>query len=201
MTVCVAFDLDMTLIDPRPGFAALVAHLAQETSQELDVEKFVSELGPPLVDMFVDCGAAPSTIDYLVREFRDQYPDYVIPHTTALPGVTEALDAVKQIGGQVLVVTGKYEPNALRHVKAFNWPVDVLVGNVFGAGKAVALREYDAFAMVGDHPGDMLGAQQAGILPLGVATGAYTATQLLEAGAEEVLADLTEFSLWLTQNV
>ena len=42
------FDLDMTLIDTRPGFAATLAVLAEETGVDLDVEELSSRLGPPL---------------------------------------------------------------------------------------------------------------------------------------------------------
>ena len=44
----VGFDLDMTLIDTRPGFAATLAVLAAETGVELDVEEISGRLGPPL---------------------------------------------------------------------------------------------------------------------------------------------------------
>ena len=44
----VGFDLDMTLIDTRPGFAACLRVLAEETGLGFDVEGMVEALGPPL---------------------------------------------------------------------------------------------------------------------------------------------------------
>ena len=44
----VGFDLDMTLIDTRPGCAATLTVLAAETGTDLDVEEISSRLGPPL---------------------------------------------------------------------------------------------------------------------------------------------------------
>ena len=42
----VGFDLDMTLIDTRPGFAATLSVLAEETGTVLDVEDLSNRLGP-----------------------------------------------------------------------------------------------------------------------------------------------------------
>ena len=44
----VGFDLDMTLIDTRPGFAACLIALGEETGVQFDVDGLVSRLGPPL---------------------------------------------------------------------------------------------------------------------------------------------------------
>ena len=44
----VGFDLDMTLIDTRPGFAACLTALGEEAGVEFDVASLVERLGPPL---------------------------------------------------------------------------------------------------------------------------------------------------------
>jgi phosphoglycolate phosphatase len=44
----VGFDLDMTLIDTRPGIAAVWDALAAETGVVIDSTDAVSRLGPPL---------------------------------------------------------------------------------------------------------------------------------------------------------
>ncbi|NUV50253.1 HAD family hydrolase, partial [Streptomyces sp. CAI-78] len=44
----VGFDLDMTLIDSRPGIGAAYRVLAAETGVPIDVDLVVSRLGPPL---------------------------------------------------------------------------------------------------------------------------------------------------------
>ena len=44
----------------------------------------------------------------------------------------------------------------------------------------------------GDAPQDMLAAREAGVVPIGVATGVYTAQQLTSAGAGKVFSDLQD---------
>ncbi|MGH8827158.1 MAG: HAD family hydrolase, partial [Jiangellaceae bacterium] len=68
----------------------------------------------------------------------------------------------------------------------------------YAEAKGKALRERGATTYVGDHPGDMRGAQVAGATAVGVTTGGHNALALREAGAEVVLADLLDFPFWLT---
>lgn len=47
MPFTVGFDLDMTLIDPRPGMAAVLNEVGARTGHDLDGERFAANLGPP----------------------------------------------------------------------------------------------------------------------------------------------------------
>lgn len=114
-----------------------------------------------------------------------------------MPGADEALAAVRAHGGRALVVTGKFERNAELHLKALDWQVDRLAGDVFAAAKGDVLIDEGASIYVGDHLGDIVGAKTAGAVAVGVATGPYRADELVEAGADVVFADLTEFPAWL----
>lgn len=194
----VGFDLDMTLIDPRPGMVAALHALGAETGFELDGERFAANLGPPLDHVLRDFGVPDDRVAELVTRFRELYPDIVVPATVALPGAADALDAVRAAGGRILVVTGKYRPNAARHLAALGWEVDWLVGELWAGGKADALLDHHAGIYVGDHVGDMLGAVAARVHPVGVLTGPCDETQLRAAGARTVLPDLTGFRAWLT---
>ena len=44
----------------------------------------------------------------------------------------------------------------------------------------------------GDAPQDMKAGREAGILPIGVTTGLFTADQLTSAGAEKIIPDLKD---------
>jgi phosphoglycolate phosphatase len=190
----VGFDLDMTLIDPRPGMVTVLDALAEETGLPLDGRYFAANLGPPLDHVLRRFGAPEDQIPALVARFRELYPDIVVPATVALPGAADALAAVRAAGGRVLVVTGKYRANAARHLAALGWEVDWLVGELWAGGKATALREHGASIYVGDHVGDMVGAVTAGVYPVGVLTGPCDEIELRSAGAELVLPDLTGFA-------
>ncbi|NKQ55191.1 HAD family hydrolase [Amycolatopsis sp. K13G38] len=198
MGMTVGFDLDMTLIDPRPGMTAVMNVLGEEAGLALDGEYFAAHLGPPLDQVLREFGAPEDRIPALVARFRELYPEIVIPSTIALPGAHAALEAVRRAGGQTLVVTGKFGPNAERHVKALGFEVDVLVGELWADGKAAALREHRALAYAGDHLGDIRGALAAGVTPIGVATGPCAREELTAAGAEVVFDSLEEFPGWLS---
>jgi phosphoglycolate phosphatase len=197
----VGFDLDMTLIDARPGMVSCMAELARETGFDLDGEYFAANLGPPLAHILAEFGVPEPRIDAMVARFRELYPPIVIPGTVALPGADAALRAVREAGGRILVVTGKYQPNAALHVAALGWEVDWVIGELWAAGKGEALRAHQARIYVGDHTGDMLGARAAGSYPVGVTTGPCDVDQLRAAGAEVVLPDLTRFGDWLGEHL
>jgi pyridinium-3,5-biscarboxylic acid mononucleotide sulfurtransferase len=196
----VGFDLDMTLIDTRPGFAATLAVLAERTGVALDVEEMSSRLGPPLSHLLAPHYPADQ-IDGLVDEFRAHYPDHAVAPTLALPGAHESLAAVRRHGGRSVVVTGKYTPNAALHVEALDFGIDALVGEVWGVGKAAVLSRHGASVYVGDHVHDVEGARAAGALSVSVLTGGCTEAELREAGTDVVLGDLTEFPAWLDEHV
>nr|WP_092529389.1 HAD hydrolase-like protein [Amycolatopsis arida] len=196
MRITIGFDLDMTLIDPRPGMVAAMDALAVESGLVLDGEHFAANLGPPLDHVLRDFGAPEARIPALVDRFRAIYPELVVPRTVALPGADAAVRAARA-GGGALVVTGKYAPNAALHLSTLGLEVDSLVGELWAAGKAQALRRHGAVVYVGDHRGDMLGAKAAGALAVGVTTGPCGRAELLAAGADVVLASLEEFPDWL----
>lgn len=193
----VGFDLDMTLIDPRPGMVLAMDEVRRRTGFPVDGERFASNLGPPLDGYFRGCGLDEEQILVGVREFRALYPEIVIPRTVGLPGAAESLAAVRAAGGSAVVVTGKYGPNAQLHLDALDWEVDHLVGELWSTEKAVALRRFGAKVYVGDHIGDVNGARAAGAFSVAVPSGPCTAQELLAAGADLVLDSLTEFPRWL----
>ncbi|MEV0297336.1 HAD hydrolase-like protein [Nocardia sp. NPDC050710] len=196
MTLTVGFDLDMTLIDSRPGVARAIDQLAVEFDMPLDGEKFSTRLGPPLAVLLADAGAPAELVPTLVTRYRELYPS-LVPTIPPMPGADAALDAVIARGGRILVVTGKHQPHAQLHVDELGWKVDHLAGDLWSAGKAAALATYGASVFVGDHEGDMRGARAADVVAVGVTTGPCTAEELHEAGADVILTDLMEFPGWL----
>lgn len=197
MPFTVGFDLDMTLIDPRPGMAAVMNEVGARTGYALDGEKFASNLGPPLDMIYREMGVPEEEVPDLVSLFRALYPEVVIPSTVALPGAAMALQCVRELGGSTMVVTGKYRKNAALHLEAMGWEVDHLYGELWATGKAESLKLHGAAVYVGDHIGDMRGAAGAGALGVGVVTGPCSRAELTEAGAAVVLEDLREFPEWL----
>ncbi|MFF3845877.1 HAD family hydrolase [Streptomyces sp. NPDC002328] len=197
-TLTVGFDLDMTLIDSRPGIHACYTELSRRTGRHIDADLVVTRLGPPLADELVNWFPADE-VEAVGDLYREIYPTVAITATPAMTGAREAMAAVRAAGGKTLVVTAKYEPNAALHLAHLGIEPDALVGDLWAEQKAAALREHGAHVYVGDHVGDVRGARAAGALSVAVATGPCDARELKAAGADVVLADLTEFPAWLAE--
>lgn len=196
----VGFDLDMTLIDSRPGIKAAYQELSARTGTFVDAEAAVTRLGPPL-EQEVRRWFPEERVAEISALYRELYPQHAIAATTVLPGAREALAAVRAAGGRTLVVTAKYEPNAQLHLTHLDLAPDAVIGSLWAEAKAEALRAHGAQIYVGDHTGDVRGAHTAGALSVAVATGPCDAQELRAAGAEVLLGDLTEFPSWLDRYV
>ncbi|TDC41626.1 HAD hydrolase-like protein [Micromonospora sp. KC213] len=188
----VGFDLDMTLIDSRPGIAACYRALTAKTGVHVDAELAVSRLGPPLRTEIAHWFPR-ERVDEAVDIFRELYPAYAITPSVLLPGAREAVAAVRARGGRVMVVTSKRDRLARLHLDHLGLVVDELVGDLFAEEKATALRTHGATLYVGDHVADMVAAEAAGVPGIGVATGPCDRDELRDAGARLVLDDLTGF--------
>ena len=192
----VGFDLDMTLIDSRPGVHAVMTELSRETGVPIDADAVVSRLGPPLDEELANWFPAEA-IPAVADRYRELYPDFAIKPTPAWAGAAECYAAVRAAGGRVLVVTAKYGPNAAQHLEHLGLVPDLLVGWHWGPKKGEALLEHGATVYVGDHIADIHGARAARAVAVSVATGPVPAAELEAAGADVVLADLRGFPAWL----
>jgi phosphoglycolate phosphatase len=192
VTPAVGFDLDMTLIDSRPGIHAAYTALTAETGVYVDADLAVTRLGPPLRAELREWFRADE-VEQAVKTYRALYPDYAIAPTVPMPGAVEALAAVREHGFRVVVVTSKIGRLAARHLEHLGMTADELAGDLFAEGKAAALVEHGVHWYVGDHVGDMVAATTAGVPGIGVTTGPCDADELSAAGATYVLSDLTGF--------
>ncbi|MGH3311840.1 MAG: HAD family hydrolase [Streptomyces sp.] len=195
----VGFDLDMTLIDSRPGIRAAYEALSAETGTYIDADLAITRLGPPLeqelAHWFPDERIAEAG-----ERYRELYPAYAIEPARAMPGAREAVDLVRAAGGRAVVVTAKHEPNAKLHLDRLGIQPDAVVGWLWAEAKGEALREYGAGVYVGDHTGDVRGAKTAGALSVAVPTGPCDAAELRAAGADVVLEDgLIGFPAWFAR--
>jgi uncharacterized protein len=192
----VGFDLDMTLIDARPGVRATWRALAEETGTSIDTELVASRLGPPVEQELANWFPG-AVIDPLADRYRALYPALAIESATEFAGAHEALAAVRRHGGRSVVVTGKHGPNARLHTEHLGLDVDAVVGGLWGDLKGGALVEHGASVYVGDHVLDVAAASAAGAVAVTVPTGPCSAGELASAGADVVLGGLDEFPGWL----
>lgn len=200
MTICVGFDLDMTLIDSRSGVADVMRALAAETGTYIDVAAVVNRLGPPLEQELAHWYPA-AEIPAMAERYRELYTTLGVRGTESMPGATDAIAAVNRAGGRAVVVSAKSEGHAVSVVERAGLAVDAVTGSLFGTAKGEALRAYDARVYVGDHLGDVDAAHAADAVSAAVATGMYTAGQLYARGADVVFDALNEFGDWLVTHL
>jgi phosphoglycolate phosphatase len=101
----VGFDLDMTLVDSRPGIRASMAALTQETGVPVDVDIVIDRLGPKLEWELAQWFPAEQ-VAHACKRYRAHYWEHCVGGgTILLPGARAAVEAVRTRDGRVLVVT------------------------------------------------------------------------------------------------
>jgi phosphoglycolate phosphatase len=192
----VGFDLDMTLIDSRPGVIATFAALNAEMGTEIDGAAIAARLGPTLESEMA--AYFPSeTVDEVCDRYRAIYAELGPPGSSLLPGAAEAFAAVRDRPGITLVITAKFEANAHRCLEHVGLAADHVVGWRHGPQKAETLRDHGAHVYVGDTLPDIAAARAAGAHAVGVTSGPVDADALRDAGADVVLDSLAAFPAWL----
>src|SRR3954447_26502102 len=96
----------MTLIDSRPGIAAVYRALTAQTGVWVDADLAVTRLGPPLRTEIREW-FPESQVEEAVTAYRKLYAEHAIGPTVPMPGAVEALAAVRSLGFRVVVVTSK----------------------------------------------------------------------------------------------
>lgn len=155
-------------------------------------------------DVLLDCGKA------LMPE--------LLEHGYALPGVIAALNRLSDHPTVVQsVLTGNIRENAENKLRLLGKSASLLDLDVGGYGsddivrshlvrvaQSKAGRKYgtafgrSSTVLVGDTERDVAAAHDGGARIIAVATGASSAEQLRQAGADVVLADVTELSAFLS---
>jgi phosphoglycolate phosphatase len=193
----VGFDLDMTLVDSRPGIRASLDALAHETGVPIDADVVIDRLGPKLEWELAHWFPAEQ-VENACDRYRAHYWDHCVgAGTLLLAGAHAAVDAVRVREGRVVVITAKTERLAHRCIESVGLEVDVVVGHVHGDEKRDALIAHGATIYVGDTMTDIQSAIDASATAVGVKTGPDDATKLLGAGAQVVLDSLEQFGAWL----
>jgi phosphoglycolate phosphatase len=193
----VGFDLDLTLLESRPGIRASLERLSKETGVAIDVDVVIGRLGPKLEWELAEWFPADQ-VDRMCDRYREIYWDECVgAGTTLLPGARAAVDAVRERDGQVVIITAKSVPLSLRCLAAVDIDADAIAGHVHGDEKRDAIREHSVGIYVGDTAADVRAAVDAPALAVGVTTGPDNAHTLGSAGADLVLDTLADFPAWL----
>ncbi len=204
----IVFDLDGTLIDSKKDLAnavnAMLVHRGRAPLADEIVYGYVGNGAPLLIRRALGPEASEADVTGALEYFLAYYREHMLDHTTLYPGVPEALDALREIGARLAVLTNKpvrfseailrglaidarffrvYGGNSFEHKKPHPIGIETLLAES-GESKASAW-------MVGDSAVDVRTARNAGIAAAGVTYGFQPET--LAADPPDVLVgDLRE---------
>jgi phosphoglycolate phosphatase len=189
----VGFDLDLTLIDSRPGLLATWAEFADETRIAVDLDAidrrgFSTKLEEELLHWVPADEVAPAAATY-----RRLYARHLEDGSEALPGAHDALSCVEEAGESPVVVTAKHGGSVQPCLDATGLRPHRVFSFVHGPEKSDVLRRIGASIYVGDTQADMVAAVDGGTVAVGVTTGSFDEDALRAAGAAHVLSSLVGF--------
>ena len=199
----ILFDLDGTLIDSAPDLHAAVNILiARRGLGPLSLDQVKSMIGngvKKLVERaFAACGVSLSgeALEAEHLAMIDVYGDHLTVLTTLMPGVPDVIEAVREDGVQVAVVTNKPQraAEAILDDLGLSPYLDAVIGGDAGVEKKPApdmlLAALDVLGVApGDSPVDVAAARAAGVL-IAAVRGGYTTVAVEELGADAVIDGL-----------
>lgn len=203
----VLFDLDGTLTDPSEGIVACIEHaLARMGGSAVPVGDLTRFIGPPLVGTFGHLLGTDdrSVIDDAIRWYRERFADVGLFENRIIDGMIPALESFAEHGVALRVATAKPTVYADRIIDHFDMRrfFPVVYGSELDGRKTdkVDLIDHilaeegwvgDATVMIGDRAHDVRGARAHGARSVGVLWGFGSERELVEAGADIVISEVS----------
>jgi phosphoglycolate phosphatase len=203
----VLFDLDGTITDPQAGITSCVAHALADAGIVVDdLSTLTGYIGPPLRDGFARFhGLEGDHGERAVAVYRERYLAEGIFDLEVVAGMPELVGDLHARGVTVAIATSKATGMAesivghlgLGPLIAFvggatldgsrSTKAEVIAHTLDGLG---AVPAGAAIAFVGDRHHDIDGARAHGLFAVGVRWGFAEPTELEDAGADAVVADV-----------
>jgi HAD superfamily hydrolase (TIGR01509 family) len=200
------FDLDGTLVDSVYQHVIAWQEALAECGIELSVWRIHRRIGMS-GGLFLDALQRETgrTLEpEVLRRLADLHAEYYLRRAAGvvpLPGARELLAVLHRRGVPFAIATSGAQATASSAIGLLGVPDDVPVVTrevvdrakpdphlFLAAAKLLGARPADCF-VVGDSVWDLLAAQRAGSLGIGVLSGGYGREELLAAGAYRVYAD------------
>ena len=199
------FDLDGTLTDSGEGIinSAILGleHFGIPVPSREELRVFV---GPPLDQTFIKFGVPADRAREAIEVFRSRYLVKGKFENFPYPGITEALQTLKEQGHRLFVATSKPEVTALEVLEKFELTqyFEQIVGATMDGSRShkadvIAyllnkLSDVPAIVMVGDTAFDVTGAAAHGIPTIGVSWGYGEVADMEKAGALAIAHSMDE---------
>jgi phosphoglycolate phosphatase len=209
----VLFDLDGTLVDHFAAIhrchAQVRRHFGLPEPTPEDVRRAVGGGLENALRRILGPAHADKVEEGLVV-FRAHWDRTMLDDVTALPGALGLLAALHHAGVRPGVLTNKHAGSS--RLICTHLGMDPFLTGVFGAGDTPWLKpdprftrhalevlgaEASSTLLVGDSPYDVQTGNNAGLAIWAVATGTHSASELHEAGADQVLSGLPEVGVRL----
>ena len=198
------FDLGGTLLNTLPDLARLTNMVLEERNWPQrtieEVLSFVGHGGRYLLSRAIPAGTPDELLDEVFARWRELYPTYGHAMTKPYEGIPEVLDALKERGAKLAVLSNKFDA-AVGQVIAEHFPgvFDIARGECEEiprkpdpAGLRMVMRQLgvapECVAYVGDSVTDVRTALNAGVFCVTVTWG-YGETSALKAEGAQVLID------------
>ena len=199
----VVFDLDGTLLNTLEDLwistnATLAAHGMPEHTID-DVRRFVGNGIALLIHRAVPAGTPADVEAAVLEEFKRHYGAHCEDHTAPYPGVIDMLDALRDAGAHLAVLSNKDHPAAEPLVaRYFGARFDLVQGRIdaYPPKPAAPITRYVLDQLeadpaktlyVGDSNVDVATGHNAGLAVAGVSWGFRGRTELEQAGADYIV--------------
>ena len=198
----VLFDFDMTLVDSSYAIAHCMNGLAETFDlRPLTREEVLATIGLPIEEAWARLWGRYDPV--WTEEYRNRFRGVEQTLLRPFPGTVPVLRSLRERGLRTGVVSNRRFARAVVQNQGLIPLTDVVVGledvdrpkpdpqSVLLALERLGVSP-ESSVYVGDTDIDMATASAAGVLGVGVTTGAFDEAGLLRAGADLVLGDLRD---------
>ena len=207
----VFLDLDGTLTDSAPGILNSISYALEKMHLPPFEANASWMIGPPVWSTFEKLGVEKAKLDQAVALYRERYADVGWSENSLYDGVLEQLSILKDQGYKLCIATSKPHSYAKKITAYFG--ISDFMAHEFGSELdgtrsdktsllAHGLGLVGAFAenslMIGDRNYDVIGAKNNNIKVVGASYGYGGNTELIEAGADALISDVSELSAVVT---
>lgn len=206
------FDLDGTLLDTLPDLVVLTNTsleafgLPPRTTDE--IHSFVGNGAKALIYQAVPEDTDAQITEQVMQRWKDLYSTVGNQLTKPYPHIVETIRDLKRRGVKVGVLSNKFDAGVQAAVDEYlpglfdvsHGESDEIPRKPNPAGLLYSISELESdpqhTVYIGDSPGDILTARNAGTYAIGVGWGYHTADELREADADAVIMDARELVSW-----